>query len=343
MISTRHLSGFLLCLGMLVWPLIGHADKPRDRGIGVYFDQDLFTLGLNEDRDYTTGIALEFFWQQDGLYPMDRLVKSLGQQLELLPANAVTERSFMIGTVNFTPDNLAAREPILDDRPYASLIYLSNKNVYAGHDAAVGIEMQVGMLGTSVAREVQQGLHGLWRDVADSDNPVDPKGWGHQVSNGGEPTLRFRVAYSKLLAESAGHWDLAGTASANLGYQTNLGLGLAVRTGRIASPVWTLPYDPINRGNFLPSLAGNEWYLWAAYRGIAVGYDALLQGQFRDSDVTYGNDEIKRLVHNAGVGLTLSYKPVQVTFAINAKSSELDAREADRNQVWGGIYTMMRF
>lgn len=343
MITHRQLSGFLLCLGLLAWPLTGLADNPHDRGIGVYLDQDLFTYSFNEDRDYTNGIALEFFWQHDGLYPMDRLVESLGRQLGIHPANAVAERSFMLGSINFTPDDLSAREPVLDDRPYASLIYLSNKRVYAGHDAAVGIEMQFGILGTGVAREVQQALHSLWRDVANSNKPVDPKGWGHQISNGGEPTLRLRVAYSKLLAESAGHWDLAGTTSANLGYQTNLGLGLAVRTGRIASPVWTLPYDPINRGNFLPSLAGDEWYLWAAYHGIAVGYDALLQGQFRDSDVTYGQDDIKRLVHNVGVGLTFTYKPAQVTFAINAKSSELNARKADRNQVWGGIYTMLRF
>jgi len=330
-------------MGILSWPLLSIAAAPHDRGIGIYYDQDLLTPRFNEDRDYTTGVAFEFFWQQDGIYPMDQLVKFLGRQLGIHSGNGHTERSFMIGTVNYTPDNLSASEPIFDDRPYASLIYLSNKRVYAGHESAVGIDMQFGILGTGVAREVQQALHSFWRDVADSDRPVDPKGWHNQVSNGGEPTARLRLAYSTLLAESPGHWDLAGTASANIGYQTNLGLGLAVRAGHIISDVWTLPHDPINRGNFLPSLAGDEWYLWAAYRGIVVGYDALLQGQFRDSDVTYSQDDIKNFVHNAAVGLTVTYKPVQVTFSINAKSSELDARAADRDQIWGGIYTTLRF
>lgn len=319
------------------------ADAPHDHGIGIYYDQDLLTPGFNEDRDYTTGIALEFFWQQDGIYPMDRLVKSLGHKLGIHTDSDDTVRSFMIGSVNFTPDNLSASEPIFNDRPYASLIYLSNKRVYAGDESAVGLEMRFGILGTGIAREVQQALHSVWRDATNSRTPVDPKGWSNQISNGGEPTLRLRLAYSTLLAESAGHWDIGGTVSANVGYQTNLGFGLSARAGRITSDVWTLPYDPINRGNFLPSLAGDEWYLWAAYRGIAVGYDALLQGQFRDSEVTYDQDEIKNFVHNAAVGLTVTYKPAQVTFAINAKSSELDASVADRNQVWGGIYTTLRF
>lgn len=327
----------------MILPTSVMAGPAHDRGIGLYFDQDLFALGLNEDRDYTTGVAMEFFWQKRGIYPMDKAVLWMGRRLGVLDEKTSTERSFMIGSINYTPDNLRATEPVLDDRPYASLIYLSNKHVYADHDSAIGLDLRVGLLGTSIAREVQQALHEAWRDLADDTEPVDPKGWDHQISNGGEPTVGFRLAYSKLLAESSGGWDVAGISSVSVGYQTNASLGLAVRAGRIASPVWTLPYSPINRGSFLPSLAGDEWYVWTAYRARLVGYDALLQGQFRDSDVDFGNDEIRRVIHDAGIGLTLTYKPAQVTFAINGKTSELKSDAADRNHVWGGMYFMLRF
>jgi hypothetical protein len=342
-VLIRHHVMCLLGAGLLLLAMPGEARPLHDRGVGVYFDQDLFTPGFNEDRDYTTGLAVEFFWQTEGLYPLDRFVEWMGGQLGLHAEDAYIERSFILGSVNFTPDDLSARRPLFDDRPYASLLYLGNKRVYANDVSALGIEMRIGVLGTGLAREVQRGLHRAWRDLTDSTSPVDPKGWSHQISNGGEPTLGFRVAYAERLAGSPGRWDLAGTTSASLGYQTNASLGLSLRSGRIASPVWTLPYDPINRGSFLPSLAGDEWYLWAAYRARLVAYDALLQGQFRDSDVTFNNSDLRHVVHDAGVGLTLSYKPVQVTFAISGKTSELKARNADRNHAWGGVYVMLRY
>jgi len=318
------------------------AGDTHDRGVGLYLDQDLFAFGLNEDRDYTTGVAMEFFWQKQGLYPMDEGVLWLGQRLGVLDEKTTTERSFTIGSMAYTPNDLSASESIFDDRPYASLIYLGNKHVYADHDSAIGVELRVGVLGTGVAREAQQAMHRLWRDAANDSEPVDPKGWGHQISNGGEATLGLRVAYSKLLAESR-YWDVSSVSSVNLGYQTNASFGLEARAGHIASPSWTLPYSPINRGNFLPSLAGEEWYVWVAGQVRLVGYDVLLQGQFRDSDVEVDSGDIKRIVYDAGVGLTLTNKPVQVTFAINGKTSELNSSASNRNHVWGGIYVMFPY
>lgn len=319
------------------------AEPSIKRGVALYFDQDLFTLGLNQDRDYTTGIAVEFFSQHDGIYPLDRMLRWVGGELGLHAEDAVFERSFILGSVTYTPDDLSASVPIYDDRPYASLVYLGNKRVFADDDSALGIDMQVGILGSGISREVQQALHETWRELSGNNEPVDPKGWDHQISDGGEPTVGLRVSYAEKLSPPGKPWDLAGTASISLGYQTNASVGLSARAGRISSKVWTLPYDPINRGNFLPSLSGDEWYLWAAYRARLVVYDALLQGQFRDSDVTFNNSELHHVVHDAGVGLTLTYRPVQVTFAINGKSSELKVGDADRNHVWGGVYVSTRY
>jgi hypothetical protein len=332
---------FLICMLLLATlPLQAGAQ----RGIGLYLDQDLLTPLFNEDRDYTTGVAVEFFEEQHKLlYPMDKLAGWLGDTLDMHHARRTTRRSIMLGSISYTPDDLARRTPIRDDRPYSSLLYFANKRVQADQRRAIGIEMRAGLLGTAVSREVQQALHQWWRDATDDDEPVDPRGWRHQISDGGEPTFRVRLSYSQLLAHAEGSWDLSGSAHLNLGYQTNAGAGLALRVGKLRSAFWSLPWDPINRGNFLPAQPHSEYYVWLAYNATAVAYDALLQGQFRDSEVTFNNDELNQLVHHAGLGLTLGWKPVEITFAVNAKSAELDVGRADRSHVWGGMYFMFSF
>jgi hypothetical protein len=314
-------------------------------GVGFYLDQDMAVPFTNEDRDYTMGIAAEFFWQdkKTGLYPLDGTVKRIGQWLGLHDKEDKIVRSFMLGSITYTPDDLANPEPIYDDRPYASLIYLSNKRVRANQNNAVGIELQLGFLGASVTGDIQTALHGFWRDVTNSDTPVDPMGWDHQISEGGELTLRFRLSNSQLLLEDRGNWDLAASGSATIGYQNNISAGITARLGKLASPSWTIPFDPINRGNFLPSLAGNEWYAWAAYRLRWVGYDALLQGQFRDSDVTFSGSEIEHILHEGGLGFTFTYRPLQFTLAVNAKSPEIKHGSDHRNHYWGGAYIVYQY
>jgi hypothetical protein len=243
----------------------------------------------------------------------------------------------LFGSQTFTPDDIANPEPIFDDRPYASLLYLSNKQVIADGVQVLGTELMIGAIGLGVSETVQTHIHGWARDLQGGDNPKDPRGWSHQVSDGGEPTLRLRLTGSHRLAGDD-HWDLAGGWEANLGFQTNASVGASVRLGDIGSPFWSLPYDPINRGAFVPWLRSDEWYFWGAGRLRAVAYDALLQGQFRDSDVTVGADDMRRFVWEAGIGLTKAWPGLQVTFAVNAKAGDTRLALAPDEHVWGGIY-----
>lgn len=331
----------LLCLCFIS---SAHAAQ-KDRGIGVYFDQDLLVPLLNEDRDYTMGMAVEFFWaKKDGLYPLDGLVHHAGKLLGLDHRNNDIIYSFMLGTVNYTPDDISNPLPILNDRPYASLIYLSNKRVRADSRNAIAAEVLIGVIGTHVAKEVQSTLHGWWRKLTGSDKPVDPLGWSNQISDGGELTMRIRLSKTHLqsLLSRPGKWDVATTWGVSLGYQSNISLGAAFRVGNINSSFWSLPFDPVNRGNFLPSLPKNEWYLWAAYRARIIGYDALLQGQFRDSDVTFTHNQIEHLTHDGAIGLTIGSKQSQITFSVNAKSAELKNTTRQRHY-WGSINFLFHF
>jgi hypothetical protein len=244
--------------------------------------------------------------------------------------------------VNFTPDDIGDRAPIFDDRPYASLLYLANKQVVADDDRALGVELMIGALGLRIADEVQTALHRWNRELRGSNDPVDPKGWRYQISDGGEPTARLRVSDSRRFAHS-GHWDLSHAWDLNLGFQTNASIGVSGRFGDLNSPFWSVPYDPINRGNFVPAFGGDELYVWGAARLRGVAYDAMLQGQFRDSRVTVDSDDVRRLLWDAGVGVTKGWRGYQLTLAFNAKGAETRLKDARNRHFWGGLYLSKRY
>lgn len=330
-------------------PLSLQADD-TSKGVGIYIDQDFFIPGRNEDRDYTMGVAVEVF-EEDMEHPgyvFDSIHELFdrGFKLTEMDEEVASSNSYLFGVIVYTPDDLADANPIRDDRPYSSLIYLSKKRVEAAGDLAIGSDLQVGILGLRIAKEVQTAFHQGFRDITGDDEPVDPQGWQHQISDGGEPTLRYRFSVAKAFLQSAPDslfdWDVAGNSEFSLGYQTNASAGLSMRFGKLSSGFWTLPYDPVNRGNFIPSTSGEESYLWGTFRSRLVGYDVLLQGQFRNSEVTFSGGELKRIVHEAGIGYTHAFKPVQLTFSLNMRTAELAANR-DRTHVWGGLIATYRY
>ena len=342
--QPKHILLFASCFYVLVSFGSSAYAAEQDRGVGIYIDQDLFVPAFNEDRDYTMGVAFEFFWaKEEGLYPFDGTVRNVAEWLGIKDTDKNLVYSFMLGSIAYTPDDLSDFNPIYNDRPYASLIYLSNKRVRANDRRAMAAEVLVGILGTRVADAVQSEIHKQYRSATGKDTPVDPKGWQHQISNGGELTFRIRLTDSLLHPKlsSEGNWDVVTTWGASLGYQTNVQAGFAIRAGNIKSPFWSLPFDPVNRGNFIPSSANNEWYFWAAARAHLVAYDALLQGQFRHSDVSYTSDQIERFIYNGAIGLTLGYHGSQLTLAANVKSPEF--KLLDRHQIWGSIDYVYHF
>ena len=313
----------------------------EDQGIGIYIDQDLFVPFTNEDRDYTMGVALEFFWSKDkGLYPFDNLVRQAAELVGMKESDNIVY-SFMLGSLAYTPDDLSDTQPIYNDRPYSSLIYLSNKRVRADDKTAIAAEILVGVIGTSFSQYVQSKFHSLYRDWANTDEPVEPSGWSHQISDGGEITLRLRLSNSRLQFSEPGQWDLATTTGISLGFQTNISGSATFRVGDIKSKFWSIPFDPVNRGNFLPDTQKSEWYFWSALRTHLVGYDALLQGQFKSSDVVFAADEIERWVYDGALGLTIGFKKSQITISANVKTPDL--KTASRNQAWGSINYLYYF
>ena len=67
-----------------------------------------------------------------------------------------------------------------------------------------------------------------------------------------------------------------------------------------------------------------------------MGYDALLQGQFRSSEVTFNSNGIERLVHESGFGATYGNRLFQASLSASYKSPELKTG-TERSHFWGSL------
>ncbi len=82
---------------------------------------------------------------------------------------------------------------------------------------------------------------------------------------------------------------------------------------------------------------GNDSYLWASMALRARFYNALLQGQFRNSALTVDAAELERFVLEFGAGVTKDFGSVQLTYALRVQTPELESGPAARRVTWAGI------
>lgn len=167
---------------------------------------------------------------------LDPLVP-LGSSRTGVPTTAL--HSLQVGLIAFTSGDLNERAPIPDDRPYASLLFLSGSRTYVSHpsEPVYGTSFTVGVLGTDAVEFVQRAIH------KEFDFREVPEGWDHQVSDGGEPTFRFTWARQALLASNfqadRTEYELKWQLEASAGYLTEGSIALSGRWGAINTPWWS--------------------------------------------------------------------------------------------------------
>src|SRR5262245_26632080 len=153
-----------------------------EHGIAIHMDNDLFS-GSGSDRDYSWGSTLTFASPKPGpvFAPVHALRRGLASLLPERPSAAIS-RASQVGIIAMTPDGISEAGPRPEDRPYASLVYLTGAElrVAADGERARFTSFTLGVLGTGVAESLQRGVHSLYGGEL-------PRGWSHQVSNGGEP------------------------------------------------------------------------------------------------------------------------------------------------------------
>jgi len=329
------------------------ADAERDFGWTLHVDNDLFAMA-DRDRDYTAGVAFSL-----GGSAARRRAPFLFRALDGLdgalavgpfaPMGHVEGHALEVGLLLFTPQDLASPAPLLDDRPYASLLYASSTTLR--HDDERGVAYQssltLGLLGLPVAGEIHKGVHHAF-------GSVEPRGYDHQISAGGEPTFRYTASRYQLLAQGEIHgrpYSLRLGTDASLGYVTEISSELSARWGGARLAWWeSLPgsseyagHPPVHgprggRGDRVEALldAGTKIRLRL--------YDAFLQGQFRHGDVEFGSGDVNHLLVETWFGVTTVLKNrLSVSYTIRHQTKELDTGRGARSFTWASIGVAQRF
>lgn len=282
--SLWHLGLALLLNGLLFLPALAQAageDAPSNkectpnelikfRGGTARLENDLFT---NTDQNYTNGVAFALVSHdmtgrlRSECLPL--LVRLHADLIKFINPNFWSDAGDSANTQNvvvkfgqsmYTPADNTRTDLIVDDRPYAGLLYMGLSWNRRKHEPQTNLEM----LDT---REITFGVIGPWSLAQQSQNVVHDaigsdrfEGWQHQLEN--EPVIQlaldrkfknYRGAGAITPGFSADSIRTLGLRMGNI--ETSVALGIEGRMG------WSLPNDfgsyPIRPGaeNRPPSAA----------------------------------------------------------------------------------------
>lgn len=319
------------------------SDEREYTGLRVHLDNDLFA-GSGSDRDYTggLGVTLSGTAARDGMLSLDPLLAwfdalSANESAEA-PAEIHYARQF--GLMAFTPKDI----PQYDDRPYASLLFIANGRVRVDPDrrGAWSSNLTIGVLGLPVSEQLQSAIHA----VVGSEKP---RGYDHQISDGGEPTARYSLARHLLwIANPDGTMDVKTTVQGSIGYLTEASVGISMRIGRFDTPWWSFAPELTDyMAAPVPIVSSHgraERYFFAGARVKARAYNAFLQGQFRHSDVRYSFSEIEPILFEAWLGLVVQLlNQTHLSYTLNYQTEEIRDGLAERDAWWGAVQIVHTF
>ena len=249
------------------------------------------------------------------------------------------------GLMLFTPEIDSTGDIRPGDRPFANLLFMQNAQFWVADsgDRAYQSSLTVGILGSGIGEAVQNAVH----RAGDFSGQGD---YGQQISDGGELTARYAVSRQSLLSSTSTSpsksFELKYSIEGDIGYLTQGSATLAARWGRTESPWWSfaptrsnyLPQPiPYARGNS-PGSSARDFFLWSAITARARAYNAFLQGQFRDSELTFSAGELNHILGELAVGVTKQFgNAVDVSLSLHYQTNEIKDGIGSRNIRWGGL------
>ena len=325
------------------------------RSWALALDNDIL-VPSSRDQDYTYGVSAtytgastkEAFLSLHGpLQWVDRsLGRFLGRGSKALSDNSVElslsdfqyeTHSVELGLYGFTPEDILNNNADQNDRPYASLLYVSSSKEIRSYisDVSWRSTLTFGVLGLDLVGDLQNEVH----KATGSDRA---RGWSNQISDGGELTARYSVARQRLWSTGNPNLELKSVAQGSVGYLTEASWGLSLRVGRLATP-WQ-SFNPAltsyrENATDTTALGGHdENYFLLGFALKARAYNVFLQGQFRDSAVTYRSSELRHGIAEAWLGYSYSFKGgYRASYILRGHTSEVESGRGDRNVLWGGL------
>jgi lipid A 3-O-deacylase len=281
-----------------------------EKYVRLHYENDYFSKA---DIYYSQGISLEVVHPNLKAIPLTYL----------LPARQLPDNKFGIAVehLGFTPTSISHAEIIKGDRPFSSCLILksflthSNFNRLARLSSGVGI----GVIGpVAGGKEIQQSIHKWIRDEP-------PLGWNNQIKN--DLILNYCVDVEKGIYAYQNHFLATCKAGGQFGTFRDKLFGTVSFMGGIFD-------NPFSSRDAQPKKF--QAYIFFEQQMQAIAYDATLQGGLinRTSPYVLSSSEVKRIVFQNHLGVTIRFKRVTIEYFQSYITSEF---RAGHDHHWGGI------
>lgn len=324
-------------------------------GWTFHMDNDLLIPGSDRDQDYTGGFGLtlsgrqtkEKWWSIDPL--LDGIDNSTGFKSLSQYKDAYPIHSAQLGVIVFSPSDISNQQLKTNDRPFANLVYLANSRrvVISPLDHVYQSVLTIGLLGTKIGTELQNSIH----DITGSSLA---KGWQHQISDGGEPTFQYSVSRQTMLRsdfqKNNTEYEIKYSLAGSVGYITETSFSLTGRWGYINTPWWSFTPENADYAYQPAPVIGDsvrkgiqELYLWGGAKIRTRAYNTFLQGQFRNSELTFDSDELRHVIGEAWIGVTTQVKTYRISYVVRYQTREIKHGAGARDPIWGGLIFSANF
>jgi hypothetical protein len=294
------------------------------------------SLGSGADRNYTNGFNLTY---HNTGHASDYLKDMCRKYVPFFEINQTTSMYYTLGQNMYTPDDITARTPDPEDRPYAGFLYGSFSIHTLQQDHVDEFAAAFGVVGPWALGEVaQESVHDLLRIR-------DPSGWDHQLDN--EPAINLSYqrqwpkAYSKeygpLYFRAAPHVRFSVGNVFTYAAAGVLAQWTPQRNRWQSQPLRIRPAFP-GSGFFTEPAGMFSWSVFMGLEGRAMGRNIFLDGNtFEDSPSV----DKKYFVADASGGISFTLKRTRISYSVNWRSEEFEGQ--DEPSVFGIISIGHRF
>ncbi len=225
------------------------------------------------DQDYTNGIFFSYASE-----PLKKQSEWNWLSISSSPSASVDKIELVLGHKMWTPSEIEADYPVINDRPYAGYLHTEMNYLSLTADQAVRYNLTLGVTGdNSFSEKIQSLVHSVI-------GSPDPHGWNYQIDNYVAASIGYR-AFNKLIRSEESkdkQWEITNVNDINIGnFRSDLSQGVMFRWG-------TNLENSIGAANISvesplsASMLTNNTASWFIFAGI--------EGRYRFNDITIEGD-----------------------------------------------------
>ncbi|MFM2590347.1 lipid A deacylase LpxR family protein [Vibrio sp. TBV020] len=225
------------------------------------------------DQDYTNGLFLTY---TTGAITPYSIFSPLS--LSFWGGASLDKFEFTLGHKMYTPSDIEATEPMINDRPYAGYLHTEFNYISLHPQQAHRFNLTLGTTGeSSLADQAQDIVHG----ITGSD---EPQGWGYQVDDKFVGSVGYLSHFNLIRQRSIANtdWEISNVSEVNAGnFRSDVSTGLMFRWGAdLGGSMGAANID--NENPFRAGMLGGSQGGWFFFAGAEARYrfnDITIEGE----------------------------------------------------------------